>query len=110
MDTPYGRPAKSVRRFSLMKWGVCGVLLALLLFAWSAGDDTAGDAPSSGDGRAGSAAGVAPAPASLSFEFAPDGSVRVKGVVADETTRNQWLNEIRIGAQGSRVIDELRID
>jgi outer membrane protein OmpA-like peptidoglycan-associated protein len=65
-------------------------------------------------GGAGPAAGpvvvAAPAAGSLAFEIGADGIVTVRGAVPDETTRNQWLNQIRIGAQGARVIDELRVD
>lgn len=106
-----------------MKWGVSGLLIALLLLGWFAiGDPPADEGVTVAEGGAGSAggsaagaapgaaAGAAPASGALAFEIGADGSVTVRGSVADETTRNQWLNQIRIGAQGARVIDELRVD
>jgi outer membrane protein OmpA-like peptidoglycan-associated protein len=111
MDTPYGKPAQSVRRFSFLKWGVAGALLGVLLIFWSAGKEPATEATGNvASGRIAPADGGSPTPASLAVEVGPDGAVKVQGVVADEATRNRWLNEIRIGAQGARVVDELRVD
>lgn len=94
-----------------MKWGVSGVLVALLLLAWFAVDEAPDEPPATvAGGGAGPPAGAAPVASPLAFEFSADGSLRVRGAVADEATRNQWLNQIRIGAQGARVIDELRVD
>lgn len=126
MDIQYGKPAESVKRFSLIKWATAGVLLALLLIVGFAGGDPAveaSDSPgplanaatqaegkgSTSAGRAGSAGKPGVGSTSLTLDVAPDGSLRVIGVVADEATRNQWLNAIRIGAQGAKVSDELRI-
>ncbi|MBA3479114.1 MAG: hypothetical protein H0T52_12075, partial [Lautropia sp.] len=122
MDNQYGRPAESVRRFSFIKWSVAGLLLAVLLLTWLARPDTpanapaipsdaarsAGEQPASAPTR-GSAGARGGAPTSLAIELAGDGSLKVHGMVADESTRNQWLNEIRVGAQSARVTDELRV-
>jgi len=111
MDTPYGKPAGSVRRFSLLKWGVAGVLSALLLLTWVAGNQPKDEVPGAvSGGRISAADGGSPTPASLALELGSDGAVKVQGVVADSATRDQWLNQIRIGARGARVVDELRID
>lgn len=40
---------------------------------------------------------------SLILERRVDGRIIARGVVADEAVRDQWLNAIRIGAQGSKV-------
>lgn len=124
MDILYGKPAESVRRFSRFKWVTAAVLLALLLLTWFSGahratDSATGVAAPGVDARPGSAAGGAPqsaaskstAAGSMSFaiDLANDGSLKVQGTVADEGTRNRWLNAIRIGAQGARVSDELKI-
>jgi outer membrane protein OmpA-like peptidoglycan-associated protein len=127
MDTPYGKPAGSVRRFSFVKWGVAGLLVALLLLAWLARPQPAVEAPALGAqaGAAGAEKTAAAAAAatgttrtaagrngvsmSLAIDRSVDGSLKVHGMVADEATRNQWLNEIRVGAQGARVSDELRV-
>jgi outer membrane protein OmpA-like peptidoglycan-associated protein len=115
MDNPYGKPATSVKRFSLMKWAVAAATLVLLALIWLGGpdpvDDTAGEGAGvgvEGTGPAGSVAAGAGA-ATLTLELAADGGLAVGGVVADETVRNQWLNEIRIGAQGSPVTDRTQI-
>jgi len=111
MDTPYGKPARSVRRFSFLKWGVSGVLLALLLLTWLAGNQATDEVPVRvAGGRISSADGGSPTPASLALELGSDGAVKVQGVVTDAATRDQWLNQVRIGARGARVMDELRID
>ena len=113
MDTSFGKPAESIKRFSLMKWAVAGAILVLLALTWLGGpgadDQPAGEAP--GAGAAGTAGkdGSAASTTTLSLQLAPDGSLKVGGVVADEATRDQWLNEIRIGAQGRRVTDELKV-
>jgi outer membrane protein OmpA-like peptidoglycan-associated protein len=126
MDIQYGKPAESVKRFSLIKWATAGILLALLLISGFIGGDPAvesSDSVDPGTNAATAAAGKGSSPAgragiagtpvggstSLTLDVAPDGSLKVGGVVADEATRNQWLNAIRIGAQGARVSDELRI-
>jgi len=122
MDNQYGRPAESVRRFSFIKWSVAGLLLAVLLLTWLARPDppanapaiaadaarSAGEQPASATAR-GAAGARGGAPTSLAIELAGDGSLKVHGMVADESTRNQWLNEIRVGAQSARVTDELRV-
>ena len=116
MDTPHGKPAESIKRFSLMKWAVAGAILLLLALTWLGGPDdmdgSAGKGPAAGaDAPGSSASGPAGAgtPATLALELAPDGSLVVGGTVADEATRDQWLNEIRIGAQGRRVTDQLKV-
>ena len=113
MDTPYGKPAESIKRFSLMKGAVAGAILVLLVLTWLMGPDAddppVGGGPAAGaEGSAGTGGSVA-ATTTLSLQLAPDGSLKVGGVVADEATRDQWLNEIRIGAQGRRVTDELKV-
>lgn len=116
MDIQYGRSAEAVRRFSRFKWAIAAVLLALLLVGWFMGAHLSGD-PAGGlatpgaDAGAGSEAGgsSASAPPSFAIDLAPDGSLKVRGAVADQATRSQWLNAIRIGAQGARVADELTI-
>ncbi len=117
MDNPLGKPADSVKRFSLIKWAVAGTIVVLLVLVWLAGpgqlEDPVGEGPVAGADAAGSsdpgAAGIAAATTTLALDLAADGSLKVGGVVADEATRNQWLNEIRIGAQGRRVTDQLQI-
>ena len=116
MDSPHGKPAESVKRFTLMKWAVAGAILLLLALTWLGGpdkpDEPADGVPGAGADAAGSTnAGPAGASATtmLTLELAADGGLKVGGVVADEATRNQWLNEIRIGAQGRRVTDDLRV-
>ncbi len=42
-------------------------------------------------------------PASFAIERAADGAITVSGTVDNEVTRDQWLNAIRIGAQGTPV-------
>ena len=113
MDTPYGKPAESIKRFSLMKGAVAGAILVLLVLTWLMGPDAddpaVGGGPAAGaEGSTGTGGSVA-ATTTLSLQLAPDGSLKVGGVVADEATRDQWLNEIRIGAQGRRVTDELKV-
>jgi outer membrane protein OmpA-like peptidoglycan-associated protein len=117
MDNPLGKPADSVKRFSQIKWAVAGAILVLLVLAWIAGpgqvEDSAGKGPAAGTDAAGSsdpgAAGIAAAATTLALDLAADGGLKVGGVVADEATRNQWLNEIRIGAQGRPVADQLQV-
>ena len=122
MDILYGRAAASVKRFSRFKWVTAAVLLAFLLLAWFFSDANRATPPATGvtvpgadagspsSGTASSpAAGNSGAPPAFAIDLAGDGSLKVRGMVADEVTRNQWLNAIRIGAQGARVTDELRI-
>src|SRR5690606_5667518 len=107
------------------------VLLAFLLVAWlTGGGDDAGrggtpgtvieEAPRSGlatsgpaaqgaSGQGGTGAGAATKPPSFSIERTPDGGIRVSGTVANEMTRDQWLNAIRIGAQGTPVTGGLEV-
>jgi len=117
MDTPHGKPAESIKRFSLMKWAVAAAVLLLLALTWlggpDEGDESAREGPIAGSDAQGSSgpgpAGGVAADATLALELAPDGSLAVGGTVADDATRNQWLNEIRIGAQGRRVSDQLKV-
>ena len=46
---------------------------------------------------------------SLVLERRVDGRITVRGRAADAATRDQWLNAIRIGAQGGRVDSELDV-
>ena len=46
---------------------------------------------------------------SLLIERAVDGRLTLTGNVPDEATRNQWVNQVRIGAQGNAVSEALRI-
>ena len=105
MDIQYGKPAESVKRFSRFKWATAGALLVLLLLAWFGGanreTEPATDTPGS--------AAAPSAPPSLAIDAASDGKLTVTGTVADEATRDQWMNAIRIGAQGTPVTDELRL-
>ena len=54
-------------------------------------------------------ASAAAAPAALEINVGAGGRLRIQGRVADDATRDQWLNAIRIGAQGAPVTDELAI-
>ena len=112
MDTQYGKPAQSVKRFSRFKWATAAVLLALLLLVWFSGAGRVADPAAGGAGAgAGSSAGTAAASAtSLAIERTGGGGLKVRGTVPDEATRDQWLNAIRIGAQGAQVTDDVRID
>lgn len=95
MDIQYGKPAESLKRFSRFKWLTAAILLALLLLTWFSGAHRATDSATDD--------------MSFSIDLANDGSLKVQGTVADEATRNRWLNAIRIGAQGASVSDELEI-
>ncbi len=129
MDISYGKPVESVRRFTLFKWATAAVLLALLLVGWLAGGPARDGAASTGtvieaappgglassrpaaggqgEAVAGSGSGTTVSadrkPASFTIERAADGSITVSGTVDNEVTRDQWLNAIRIGAQGTPV-------
>lgn len=122
MDNQYGKPARSVKQFSRFKWGTAGLLLAALLLIWFSGAGRVADQPPGLSGtRAGQEAGTGKgvtesatavggaATTLLAIDRAADGALTVRGTVADEATRNQWLNAIRIGAQGARVADELKV-
>lgn len=52
---------------------------------------------------------AAPAGPRLELERRVDGRIAVRGFAADAAARDQWLNAIRIGAQGSRVDAELEL-
>ena len=107
MDNPYGKPARSFKQFSRFKWGTAGLLLAALMLIWFSGAGRMADQPPGMSGaRAGPEAGTSPL---LAIDRAADGTLTVRGTVADEATRNQWLNAIRIGAQGARVADDLKV-
>ena len=58
--------------------------------------------PTTGAAPAAGAAAVKQSPI-LTLERRGDGQIVVSGTVADSTTRDQWLNAIRIGAQGGKV-------
>ena len=45
----------------------------------------------------------------LTLERRVDGQITARGVVADASVRDQWLNAIRIGAQGNRVDAEIDV-
>ena len=112
MDIQYGKPAESVKRFSRFKWMTAAILLALLLLTWFTGALRAPDSPTEVPGSgadAGTPSVPGSAPPSFAIDVAGDGKLTVQGTVADEVTRNQWLNAIRIGAQGTPVVDELKI-
>lgn len=107
MEILYGKPARSVKRFSRFKWLTAVVLLLLLLLIWFSGSN------GPGVGKGGTAVdgpSHVVAPGSFSIERRGDGRLVVRGKVSDTTTRDQWLNAIRIGAQGARVTDDVKID
>ena len=133
MDITYGKPVESVRRFTLFKWATAAVLVAILLAGWLTTGPGEGrvatpgtvieEAPpgglaasrqAAGQGEAAEGAGgPAPTtstttaagrtPATFAIERAADGAITVSGTVDNEVTRDQWLNAIRIGAQGTPV-------
>lgn len=77
-------------------------------------------APADGSSRAARPAGEAASTASgaalrpsgpaLILERRVDGRITARGLVADASVRDQWLNAIRIGAQGSRVDADFDLD
>ena len=50
-----------------------------------------------------------PSGPSLILERWVDGRIIARGIVADASVRDQWLNAIRIGAQGSRVEADIEV-
>jgi outer membrane protein OmpA-like peptidoglycan-associated protein len=109
------------------KWLVGVLLLLALLVGWWTGgfgpsaEPAPGDAtrsrnvpvdgkrtwtpapmPTTGAAPAAAIAGRQSSP-TLTLERRGDGQIVVSGTVADSATRDQWLNAIRIGAQGAKV-------
>lgn len=71
---------------------------------------SAGPSATSGPAAAqGGATGALRPPPSLTLERSPKGGFTVSGTVPDVATRDQWLNAVRIGAQGRPVSDALTI-
>lgn len=113
------------RRLTLFKWIVAALLVVGLLVGWLSGALVAPpaervpggagpssstvtpiDLPKSQDPSPAPSAGrtaAGPALPSLTIERRPDGQLAVSGIAADAASRDQWLNAIRIGAQGARV-------
>lgn len=69
----------------------------------SARDPATPPAPTGARPAAGQGATATQTLPNLTIERRGDGQLNVTGTVADAVTRDQWLNAIRIGAQGTRV-------
>ncbi|MDO4230940.1 MAG: OmpA family protein [Lautropia sp.] len=50
-----------------------------------------------------------PTPLAFSLQNDPNGGMRLKGEVPDDTTRDHWMNDARLGARGVEVSGDLRL-
>lgn len=134
---PDAHEGKSLARLTRMKWLVAAILVVVLALGWLASKPVRTsdvtetiELPLSSEVTAPPASSVPGAPASpapgappplakarqaepttptLTLERRVDGQMTARGQVGDPSVRDQWLNAIRIGAQGNRVDAEIDV-